>query len=194
VGHNGTRLNTTDATAQNLAAAFDIQIAAENDGNPFTQAWEFTGNIAANVNNWMSTGWRMNRTTAGDFTVGGRASGGSFSGKIASTVVTTFMRDQTMPDTTEIEEMTLNPLGWLEDYKIGNDFRKPGNGTNNSNFQLDNYTAITSTQVWLMGDGTSDAYARIRNQVYDTDQNYTALNMVSMVANDIHTVSITGLT
>jgi hypothetical protein len=45
-----------------------------------------------------------------------------------------------------------------------------------------------------MGDGTSDAYAVIRNQVYAATQNQTPMNMLSMVSNDIQTVTITGLT
>ena len=45
-----------------------------------------------------------------------------------------------------------------------------------------------------MGEGTSDAYAKIRNQVNPADQNYTPLDMISMVSNDIETVNITGLT
>ncbi|MCP4814853.1 MAG: hypothetical protein GY888_20290 [Planctomycetaceae bacterium] len=45
-----------------------------------------------------------------------------------------------------------------------------------------------------MGDGTSDAYAKIRNQVYSAEQNRTPLNMISMVSNDIQTVTIQGLT
>jgi hypothetical protein len=46
-----------------------------------------------------------------------------------------------------------------------------------------------------MGDGTSDSYSNgIRNQVDPTDQNYTKLQLNSMVSNDIETVSISGLT
>jgi hypothetical protein len=45
-----------------------------------------------------------------------------------------------------------------------------------------------------MGDGTSDSYSNmIRNQVQPSDQNYTKLNLISMVSNDIETVSIPGL-
>ena len=46
----------------------------------------------------------------------------------------------------------------------------------------------------LMGDGTLDNYSNmIRNQVYANDQNYTKLNMISMVSNDIQNVTIGGL-
>jgi len=45
-----------------------------------------------------------------------------------------------------------------------------------------------------MGDGTNDSYSNmIRNQVAPTDQNYTQLNMISMVSNDIENVTIAGL-
>jgi hypothetical protein len=52
---------------------------------------------------------------------------------------------------------------------------------------------FSGTQVWLMGDGTSDAYSKIRNQIYVAEQNFTPLDMISMVSNDIQTVSIPGL-
>ena len=46
-----------------------------------------------------------------------------------------------------------------------------------------------------MGDGTSDSYANgIRAQVQPADQNYTKLQLNSMVSNDIETVNINGLT
>ena len=45
-----------------------------------------------------------------------------------------------------------------------------------------------------MGDGVNDSYSNmIRNQVDYRDQNYTKLNMISMVANDIQNVTIPGL-
>ena len=65
---------------------------------------------------------------------------------------------------------------------------------NNSNFQKNDIGASGATQLWLMGDGTNDSYSNmIRNQVYPTEQNYTKLNMISMVSNDIETVNINGL-
>ena len=46
-----------------------------------------------------------------------------------------------------------------------------------------------------MGDGTNDSYSNmIRNQVYQNDQNYTKLQLNSMVSNDIQNVNINGLT
>ena len=55
--------------------------------------------------------------------------------------------------------------------------------------------SVLATQVWLMGDGANDSYSNmIRNQVMSLDQNYTKLNLISMVSNDIQNVSINGLT
>ena len=56
------------------------------------------------------------------------------------------------------------------------------------------FAGYGGTQIWLMGDGVSDAYSQgIRNQVSPGEQNYTKLQLNSMVSNDIETVSISGL-
>lgn len=81
----------------------------------------------------------------------------------------------------------------LTDYRVANSYRRPSVGTGNTNFQLGNYGPTPSTQVWLMGDGTSDAYAQIHNQVFAAETNRYPMNMVSMASNDIQTVTINGL-
>ena len=92
--------------------------------------------------------------------------------------------------------MITDPKDWLTNYKVGNDFRLPWQGNDAGwNFSLNDGSSAYSTQVWLMGDGTNDSYSNmIRNQVNPTDQNYTKLQLNSMVSNDIETVSIAGLT
>ena len=145
------------------------------------------------ASNWTQTNVRMDRSIGGNFTVGGRGSNRSYHGKVASMVVTTLPRSSAMPDAAEAKMMMVDPKKWLEDYKIGNPYRPASQNYNNSNFTLNNYGSITGTHVWLMGDGNNDAYAKIRNQVFPSDQNYTPLNMISMVSNDIQTVSIPGL-
>jgi hypothetical protein len=98
-----------------------------------------------------------------------------------------------MPTDAEILTMITDPIKWLNDYKVGKQARYV---LNNSQFTFNyNATSAYSCQVWLMGDGTNDSYSNmIRNQVNPTDQNYTKLNLVSMVSNDIQNVSINGLT
>lgn len=136
----------------------------------------------------------MDRQVIGDFTIGGRGSNRNFHGKVASMVVTTLTRNASMPTDAEIAKMVTDPLDWLTNYKIGNSFRRPTSSGNSINFQLNTVGPALSTQVWLMGDGTNDSYSNmIRNQVDTSDQNYTKLNMISMVSNDIESVTIPGL-
>ena len=137
----------------------------------------------------------MDRSYTGDFTIGGRGTNRNFHGKIASMVVTTLRIGQPMPDTTEVEKLLTDPAGWLTDYKVGSAFRQtdqPGDSAINFSLGLD--ACARATYVWLMGEGTNDSYPTIRNQVKPNDPNYISLSMQSMVASDIETVSITGLT
>ena len=108
--------------------------------------------------------------SSGATTIGGRGSNRSFHGKVASMVITTLKRSVQMPSTTEIEDMITDPVKWLQDYKVGESFRRPHSGTSTNNFQLRNTASggyeTLSTQVWLMGDGSNDSYSNmIRNRV-----------------------------
>ena len=203
IASNGTRLSGNNATAANLSASFDIYLMRINDsGNWVTKIGTKTdaeGNRSI-PSNWTSNGVRMDRSTLGSFTVGGRGSNRSFHGKVASMVVTTLKLDTPMPTKTEAEMMITDPVRWIDDYKVGNSYRLAHSGTNYSNFQRvtthGNGAYVSgATQVWLMGDGPLDSYSNmIRNYVQPMDQNNTKLNMISMVSNDIQTVSIDGLT
>ena len=202
IAHNGTRYGT-GSTAEQLAAAFDIRIMNYAGGT-----WQFAGaggNFAdavgnrSTVTNWSrsgsTTGGRMNRVFGGQMSIGGRGSNRNFHGKVASMVVTTLLQDVAMPTDAEIIEMVTDPMDWLANYKVGNAYRLSSGTTEYSNFAIDNYNSALSTQVWLMGDGANDSYSNmIRNRVQQSDQNYTKLNLISMVSNDIQTVSIPGLT
>ena len=190
VGFNGTRLSGANATTTNLSAAFDIRLMF-NTGS----GWGFNPNpTAQGWGQWTTSGGRMDRSVTNKLTIGGRGTNRSFHGKVASFVTTTLRRNVAMPDSTEIAKMVTDPVGWLNDYKVGNDYRPSHEGIDFQNFLMNNLTAASATQVWLMGDGSSDSYTNmIRNQVMKADQNYTKLNMVSMVSNDIQTVNISGL-
>ena len=137
----------------------------------------------------------MDRSNLGALTVGGRGSNRSFQGKVASMVVTTLRRDVAMPTDAEVAEMIVDPIGWLNDYKVGAPFRKASSAYDSGSMFAKDANGIQGTQIWLMGDGTNDSYSNmIRNQVMPSDQNATKLNMISMVSNDIQTVNIAGLT
>ena len=187
IAHTGERLSGANATASNLADCFDIRIA--NGSNNWVMGLDNYSTTA----NWISTGARMDRAIEGDFTIGGRGGNRNFHGKVASMVVTTLDRNVAMPDATEVEMMITDPVGWLDDYKVGNTYRQP-HSYFTYNFALDNNGSGYATQVYLMGDGSSDSYANgVRNEVIKYDQNLTKLQFNSMLSNDIQNVTITGL-
>jgi hypothetical protein len=189
VASTGERLGSANATAANLADCFDIRFVNLSTGDAGTNRSTTTYWNAS----LSTTGGSMNRSVGGEFTVGGRGSNRSFHGKVASMVVTTLKRNEAMPDDTEISMMVRDPQRWVNDYKLGESYRPAGQSYNNSNFQRNTYSAITGTQVWLMGNTQYDAFAKMRNQVFASDQNYTPLNMISMVSNDIQSITIPGL-
>ena len=147
---------------------------------------------------WTSTGVRMDRSIGGHLTIGGRGSNRNFHGKVASMVVTTLVGDRNMPTTNQIEKMITDPVKWLNNFKIGNEYRIPSHQypqTGSNVFALNGANEPTSTQIWLMGDGSYDSYSNgMRNIVKPTDQNLTKLQLNSMQSNEIETVNIAGLT
>ena len=191
VAHNGTRLSGSDATADNLAACFDIRLMTNNSNDDFATL----GSNLSTSANWITTGGRMDRAFAGSLTIGGRGSNRNFHGKVASMVVTTLRLGVAMPTDAEIELMITDPKKWEDDYRIGQTVRRSSGASNVSYTPSNVYNGYGNTQIWLMGDGTSDSYANgIRNEVYPSDQNYGKLQLNSMVSNDIQTVNIEGLT
>ena len=195
VGFNGTRLSGADATPANLGGynyggAFHIRLMF-NTGS----GWGFNPNpFFGGGHTWTTTGGRMDHAFGSNayMTVGGLGSNRSFHGKVASFVQTSLRSNQPMPTEAEIEQMIVDPMGWLNDYKVGNPFRKMAYKELEATFTLNEVWSGYSTHVFLMGDGSSDTYPSIRNQVRTADPN-SALTMTSMVSNDIETVSIPGL-
>ena len=192
IAHSGERLSGNSASASNLADCFDIRLMSSSDS---------FASISSNLStssNWFNTGTRMDRTVAGSFSVGGYSNTSymPYRGKVASMVVTTLETYNTaMPDATELELMITDPTKWETDYKIGNLYRRPLYSSASANYQRSTGAALAATQIWLMGDGTSDSYANgIRSQVYPSDQNNAKMQLNSMVSNDIETVNINGLT
>jgi hypothetical protein len=192
IGFNGRRLSGSDASAANLAQCFQIKLLFSQSGG-----WDFNPNPTSppGAGTWTTTGGRMDRSVIGALTIGGRGSNRSYHGKLASFVTTTLKCNDAMPNDDEIKEMVTDPLGWVQTYKEGNTFRK-SYYTGNTIWNSANLTSKSQgTQIYLMGDGTNDSYSNmIRNQIAPTDQNYTKLNLISMVSNDIENVSIGGLT
>ena len=187
IAHTGERLSGSNATAANLADCFDIRLMNSAGNN-----WTIGSNLSVSAA-WQNTGARMDRTVGGDFTIGGRGSNRNFNGEVASMVVTTLNRNVAMPTDAEIEAMITNPVGWLDDYKVGNTYRQPHSYFTYT-FSLNNNGSGYATQVYLMGDGSNDSYSNgIRNEVINYDQNLTKLQFNNMASNDIQNVTIPGL-
>ena len=191
----GERLSSGDATAANLADCFDIRLMSTAD------SFASVGSNLSTSSNWVETGSSMTNNVVGMFTIGTQAGSRAFYGKVASMVVTTLKNNQVMPVDAEIKKMITDPQGWVADYKLGQTSMSSA-GTGGSTFLFpsavptpNNYTAVRSTQVWLMGDGASDSYANgIRSYILPTDTGNVKMQLNSMVSNDIETVSIPGLT
>jgi hypothetical protein len=190
IAHKGQRFGASSANATNLKNAFDIRVMTNESGDNFNTVYSL-GNLAGN---WTSTGTRMDRQFTGNFTIGGRANNRSFHGKVASMVITTLRTDFAMPTDAEIKLMITDPKKWEDDYRDSN-FVRWVNSTSYSSYTPSNINiGYGAVQMWLMGDGSMDSYANgIRNEVYPADQNYTKLQLNSMVSNDIENVNINGL-
>jgi hypothetical protein len=190
VGFNGARLSGANATSSNLAQCFDIRMMSENDS-----FLSLGSNLSTSVN-WTSgsTGGRMDRQFTGRMWFGGRGGNRNWHGKHAGSVVTTLLPNSLMPSDVEIKTMITDPVKWLADYKVGQNYRASSSSNASSGFALNHALSSYATQVWLMGDASSDSYANgIRNYVDPSDQNYTKLQFNNMVSNDIQNVNITGL-
>ena len=185
VGYKGAKF--INPTYAELANTFDIRMCTDGDWDSL-----LSKNTASN---WATSGNRMDRTISGDFTVGGRGNNRNYHGKVASMVVTTLKRNDTMPTDAEIKLMITDPVKWVADYKVGNNYRYPTAGSTYPNFQIGDTQPAQATQVWLMGDGSNDSLMSngIRNYVQTSDQNWTRLQANNLQANDEVNVSINGL-
>ena len=196
IAHDGRKYGGAGATPGNLHKFFDIRLMSSHNGD-----WSTSTDVGT-YNDWnqasSTTGGRMDRQIMGSFSVGGRGANRNFHGKVASMVVTTLRVNAPMPTIAEAEMMITDPMQWLQDYKVGQFYRRPYTGTDYGNWQIGNTSGVhypsNATQVYLMGDGPNDSYSNmIRNQANTADQNYTKLNLINMVSNDIENVNIPGL-
>ena len=190
IAHDGSRLESSYMTPYYLSRMFTIKHMSE------TRDFNTLYDDRSTTENWTAgtTGGIMTNSISGDLTIGGRGSNDNFHGKIASMVVNTLKVNQILPDDVEIAMMINDPMKWLADYKVGNAFKYPWSSVIESSWSFNHTYSAWSTQVWLMGEGTSDSFANnIRNQSSPADLT-TRMVFNSMQANDIETVNITGLT
>ena len=198
VDYSGARLSTPSVTDLNHVFRF-FQV-------------DLTTGVATRITaNWTTVGVPFTSYSASGHTMVGRTGApadttGHFKGKIAACVESTLSRfsqggagdanfiDQTKLDATEIGMIVRDPMRWLQEYKVGKPYRRPGDSTVYNNFQLNGTWEPFSTKVWLMGDGQQDSYSKIRNAVRPGYTSYYSLDTHNMVSNDVVSVTIPGLT
>ena len=192
IAYNGARFNPTDATAINLASTFDIRLMSEIDC--FTT---ISSNLSTPTRWGIQVGETMNEHFgSSELTIGGRGITRNLEGKIAGVVSTTLMLDTAMPDDAEIKLIITDPIKWRDNTKVNYPYRASCCADNFTSFQLSQavFLSTGSTQIWLMGNGSSDTFGSIRNQISDGNTTDTHLIFNNMSSNDIETVNIDGLT
>ena len=65
--------------------------------------------------------------------------------------------------------MTVDPVHWLNAYKVGETYRKPNQNNTTSSFSLNNGDSANATQVYLFGDTNNNSNeGTVVNQVQVT--------------------------
>ena len=186
MSHDGAR-NANGQTVAKLNAMFKFTLVNLVDGSltDIPMGWGIVG------------GGRMTRTIENTIRIGRQHADTGVSNasiKTASLVINALSSNATLPTDTEISMMVRDPQQWRADYKIGQNYRKAIDRYDSSNFQVADNQALKGVQIWLMGDNNMDSYSNgIRNTIQNGDQNYTKLQLISLVSNDIETVNINGL-
>ena len=193
IGHNGTRYDATNATAANLAGAFDIYLMSSGDD---FLSLSSNYSTSANWTNPGSNGITMANSFTGDFTIGGRGSNRNFRGDITSMIATTLKTNSPMPTTNEVKTMIKDPISWVNNYKLNKDYRPCGQeAISAAPFLLDQQNSGFATQVWLNGDGTTDTTSHIYNYITPsgTNASVTFTRLVNSGGSSVN-VTIPGLT
>ena len=87
----------------------------------------------------------------------------------------------------EIKTMALDPIKWLNDYKVNSTYRTVFNRqqdpiqSEDGVFSLNSDEESYATQIFLMGDGSTDTSSAIYNQVYPSGNANLTLNNISEI-------------
>jgi hypothetical protein len=111
----------------------------------------------------------------------------NFDGIIAAFSATTYKASE-LPSNDEIRTMALDPIKWLNDYKVGLTYRTVFNRnqdpiqSESGVFSLNSDEESYATQVFLMGDGGTDSSSTIYNQAHTGGSaNLSLINSPSIV-------------
>ncbi len=151
----------------------EVNWLTQGDGSSTQSTYSATGG------SWTASGTGHTTAHNGVFYVGsingnnkyGGASSGSGYAYIGHITSTTLRAGAQLPVDGEVAELSLDPQGWVNSYKVGNPYRLPGSTATHTNFQKNNSNSTQATKMYLMGDGASDDDTWIRNDIYRTDGN-----------------------
>ncbi|MDG1227459.1 MAG: hypothetical protein P8P15_05735, partial [Polaribacter sp.] len=111
-----------------------------------------------------------------------------FDGQIAGVTATTLNTGVALPSEKEVSLMTLDPLHWLNSYKVDKPYRKPHQNNSPNSFSLNNGDSANATQVYLFGDNNGNDATKVANQVHITHK-ASRLNGNNLDINDVEDVS-----
>ena len=144
------------------SSAFKIYLVNLNDGTLTDLSSNGTWVETLSINPSNYTFWNFE-----DYEIGSE----NFDGIIAAFSATTYKANE-LPSNDEIRTMALDPIKWLNDYKVNSTYRTVFNNnqdpiqSESGVFSLNSDEQSYATQVFLMGDGGTDTAATIFNQVH----------------------------
>lgn len=176
---SGWRGSGTDATATNLNDTFKFQLVDRTSG------------VVTAINpTWTDTGYRMDRETYGDFSVGGRNANRSFKGDISAVVIESLLQNASLLGPSDISKFVRDPEQFFIDHRLGVTWRIPNLSTPSFTYAYDHQESRRAFQGWLMGDGPMDSYSNmIRNFISPSDQNDSMLRLQGLTSGQLQTSS-----
>ena len=144
------------------SSAFKIYLVNLNDGTLTDLSSNGTWVETLSINPSNFTFWNFE-----DYEIGSE----NFDGIIAAFSATTYKANE-LPSNDEIRTMALDPIKWLNDYKVNSTYRTVFNRNQDpiqseaGVFSLNSDEQSYATQVFLMGDGGTDTASTIFNQVH----------------------------
>jgi hypothetical protein len=200
LGHNQVNSNSGAVTDLDYEDAIRIYLF-DTQTKVFTK---FTGGTHTSTNPTLIGGWNFEQfEEAGSvintcFTPVNYTSGGSpYEIDIASFCCTSLRNNQPVMDMIEAEKFTIDPLYWLENYKIGNNYRYQTVDVSNFAYGIQN--SHSATQVYLFGQHPGFSFPYMVNYVRGTDPYWQSASRFSdcqiqnNTSSSIKNVSIPGL-
>ena len=195
LGHNQVNSNSASVTDSDYEDAFRIYVV-DTETKVFTQ---LTGgnHYSTNVTRiGGSFGSGVPPENIGNV-YGPPVGGYPYKLDLASFCLTTLRNNQPVMDLVEAEKFVFDPLYWIENYKIGNNYRLITSDVSNFAYGIQN--SLSATQVYLMGQHQGFSFPYIVNYVRGTNPYWQSASrysdglLVNATSSSIKNVSVPGL-